>query len=108
MNQAEQSDLWGGVSPLRYWRGVVVRKKIGLARGSMKKLMAGLWSGLGLRAPVDIQYGGLKFRVYPWDNTVEYEILFGSRRRDWPEIRQLRAYVGDGGLFLDMGADIGY
>ena len=108
MNQIEQSGAWGELSPSGLGRALLFAKRMGLARGSAKKLMSRVWYRLGLRTPVDIRYAGLKFRVHPWDNTVEYKMLFGSKPRDWPEIKQLQAYAGDGGVFLDIGANIGY
>ncbi|HEY9099279.1 MAG TPA: FkbM family methyltransferase [Thiobacillus sp.] len=108
MNQIEHSGSWGRLSPSSVGRALLFFKKMGFARGVMKKFMAHLWSGFELRTPVDIRYAGLKFRVYPWDNTVEYKMLFGSKPRDWAEIKLLQSYAGKDGVFLDIGANIGY
>lgn len=108
MNQADTADQWGARAPRGVGRLLVQARKLGLARGPVKKMMARLWSGLGLPAPVDIRYAGLKFRLHPWDNVVENKMLFGSKLRDWTEIEKLREFAGDGGVFLDIGANIGY
>lgn len=108
MNQADKSDQWGERAPHGLGSVLVLAKKLGLARGPVKKLIARLWSGLQLPAPVDIRYAGLKFRLHPWDNVVENKMLFGSKLRDRLEIGKLREFAGDGGVFLDIGANIGY
>lgn len=108
MNQAEKLDQWGSRAPYGVGKFLVRARKLGLARGPVKKMMARLWSGLHLPAPVDIRYAGLKFRVHPWDNVVENKMLFGSKLRDRSEIVKLREFSGKGGVFLDIGANIGY
>lgn len=108
MNQAGQLGGWGEQAPSGVGKFLLFVKEIGLARGSMKRYMSRLWAGLGLQTPVDIRYAGLKFRVHPWDNVVENKMLFGSKPRDWPEIVQLRSFTRNGGVFLDIGANIGY
>lgn len=108
MNRTEHATGWGSLAPSGLGAALLWARKAGAVHGAMKKLMARVWAGLGLTTPVDIVYEGLKFRVHPWDNTVEYKMLFGSKPRDRAEIRQLRSYVADGGVFVDIGANIGY
>ncbi len=108
MKQADRLGPWGALAPRGVGNLLWQARKLGLAHGPVKKVIAGLWSGLGLPAPVDILYAGLKFRVHPWDNVVESKMLFGSKLRDWAEIRQLGEFAGNGGVFLDIGANMGY
>lgn len=108
MNQADKVDQWGARAPHGVGKLLVQARKLGLARGPVKRMMARLWARLRLPAPVDIQYAGLKFRVHPWDNVVENKMLFGSKLRDWTEIEKLGEFAGNGGVFLDIGANIGY
>ncbi len=108
MDHAENSGVWGELAPHGVGRLLLYARKLGLVHGPVKKIMGRLWSALGQHTPVDIRYAGLKFRVQPWDNVVEYKMLFGSKLRDWPEITKLREFAGNGGVFLDIGANIGY
>ena len=104
----ESSTGWGYYAPPGVGKLLLLIKRFGYARGSAKKVLGGLWSYLRLTTPVDICYEGLKFRLHPWDNTVEYKMLFGSKQRDRLELGKLRQCVAHGGVFLDIGANIGY
>lgn len=106
--QTDKPEPWGACAPRGVGYLLVQARKLGLARGPVKKWIAQLWSGLHLSAPVDIRYAGLNFRLHPWDNVVENKMLFGSKLRDWTEIKQLQEFSGNGGVFLDIGANIGY
>lgn len=108
MNQRDMNSSWGVHAPSGMGKLLVLAKKMGLARGSFKKSIARLWLTLRLPVPVDIRYAGLKFRLHPWDNVVENKMLFGSKMRDGAEIGRLREFSSDGGVFLDIGANIGY
>ncbi|MDO9466177.1 MAG: FkbM family methyltransferase [Thiobacillus sp.] len=108
MNNDDTTKPWGAFAPAGAARVLLLLKQWGLARGSAKKHLGRLWSRMGLGTPVDIRYAGLKFRVHPFDNTVENKMLFGSKLRDEQELSQLRSAVAGGGVFLDIGANIGY
>lgn len=108
VTSAEAENDWGARAPSGLGAALLRARQMGFVHGALKKSMARLWSALDLPTPVDIRYAGLKFRVHPWDNTVEYKMLFGSKRRDWTEIKRLEAHVRNGGVFLDVGANIGY
>lgn len=99
---------WGKLAP--QGAGIVLLQacQLGLAHGPIKKLIGKLWRRWGMATPVDIRYAGLKFRLHPWDNTVEYKMLFGSGLRDKLELACLQKFAGNGGVFLDIGANIGY
>jgi FkbM family methyltransferase len=108
MNNVDNTNTWGAFAPTGAARLLLLLKRWGLARGAAKKHLGRLWSRMGLGTPVDIRYAGLKFRVHPFDNTVENKMLFGSKLRDEQELKILREAVADGGVFLDIGANIGY
>jgi len=108
MSNDDKKNAWGAFAPAGAGRVLLLLKQLGLARGSAKKYLGRLWSRMGLGTPVDIRYFGLKFRVHPFDNTVENKMLFGSKLRDEQELKILRGSVADGGVFLDIGANIGY
>ena len=108
MSNDDKKNAWGAFAPTGAGRVLLLLKQLGLARGSAKKHLGRLWARMGLGTPVDIRYSGLKFRVHPFDNTVENKMLFGSKLRDEQELKILRASVADGGVFLDIGANIGY
>lgn len=104
----DNATVWGRFAPTGLARALLLIQQCGFARGSVKKHLGKLWQRMGLPIPVDIRYAGLKFRLHPFDNTVEYKMLFGSRPRDEQEMKALRSAVADGGVFLDIGANIGY
>lgn len=108
MSDDDINNGWGAYAPGAAGRFLLLLKQLGLARGAAKKHLARLWSQLGLVTPVDIIYSALKFRVHPFDNVVENKMLFGSKLRDEQELKILRGAVADGGVFLDIGANIGY
>lgn len=108
MNQSDNDKPWGMYAPSGMGKLLVLVRRLGLARGLFKKSIAWLWAGLRLPVPVDIRYADLKFRLHPWDNVVENKMLFGSKFRDGAEIRRLREFSGNEGVFLDIGANIGY
>lgn len=108
MQTANKLGLWGAFSPSGIGKLLLQARKLGFARGPIKKLLGKAWLILGLKSPVDINYAGVKFRIFPWDNTVEFKMLFGSKQRDLPELKKLQEFVEKGGIFLDIGANIGY
>ena len=108
MSQIDKPAPWGALAPRGAAKLLLGARNLGLARGAAKKIIAWLWSALRLSTPVDIRYAGLKFRIHPWDNVVENKMLFGSKPRDWHEIQRVREFAGNGGVFLDIGANIGY
>lgn len=105
---AVDQPAWGAFVPRGFGRVLLAFKSLGLSRGAVKKRLAQWWSRLGLPVPVDIRYGGLKFRIHPYDNAVENKLLFGSAQRDARELARVRDALAKGGAFLDIGANIGY
>jgi FkbM family methyltransferase len=106
--QADISGRWGRYLPGGLDKVLFLVKRAGLAHGPVKNLLTRAWLARHPDAPVDIEYQGVKYRLYPSDNVTDRKILFGSRRRDSAELGTLRRAVRDGGIFIDIGANIGY
>lgn len=99
---------WGTYRPTGYKRFLRLLVKLGFSHGVTKRWFQRRWFSSGERTPVDLVYHGVKFRLHPYDNIIETRILLGSRARDDEEIRMLRENLPAGGVFLDVGANIGY
>lgn len=107
-NQVDISRRWGTYMPGGLDRLLLLIRKAGLAHGPVKNLMTRAWLARHPHLPVDIEYQGVKYRLYPSDNVTDQKILFGSRKRDYVELEALRGAIGEGGTFIDIGANIGY
>jgi FkbM family methyltransferase len=57
--------------------------------------------------PVDIDAFGAKMRLYPYRNVCEKRILFTPQFFDPEELAVLKTHMGNGFVFLDIGANIG-
>jgi FkbM family methyltransferase len=100
---------WGMYAPEGISKCIRVAVGLGLAHGPVKRMFQWAWSNSTKRQPVDIEYCGVKFRLYPWDNAIEGKMLFGSKMRDKQELYSLRKLADiEGSVFLDIGANIGY
>ena len=89
-------------------RIILTLTKLGFGRGRVKLLFAQLWGRLNRDQSVDIRYYGLKFRLKPLDNTIDSKMLFSSKRREETELKVISHHLADGGVFIDIGANIGY
>ena len=87
---------------------VRVAVRLGLGRGRLKQMFAKAWQVTVGTGPVDVVYHGIKLRLFPVGNTIESKILFSSRRREGKELDALATVLSGGGVFLDIGANIGY
>ncbi|MGB5541472.1 MAG: FkbM family methyltransferase [Gammaproteobacteria bacterium] len=107
-DRTENPGRWGDHAPRGTDHLLLLAKKAGLAHGPLKRVLARAWRARHPGTPVDITYQGVRFRLHPWDNVTDAKILFGSRNRDRIELEALRERVADGGIFIDIGANIGY
>jgi FkbM family methyltransferase len=107
-HQLDTSMNWGSYLPGGMDKFLMLFRQAGLAHGPVKNLLTRLWLSRHPDAPVDIRYQGVKYRLYPSDNVTDQKILFGSRKRDQVELEALRKVVCNGGIFIDIGANIGY
>jgi FkbM family methyltransferase len=109
MNNDEDLQPWGTYRPSGKNRLVVSLAKLGLGHGPVKKWLRQWWLAGDNRRPADVVYAGLRFRLHPWDSAIEGKMLLGSARlRDPLEMQHLRTQLARGGVFLDIGANIGY
>lgn len=99
---------FGTYKPSGVSRLILFLVKLGLGRGRIKLLFAQLWSRLNRDKSADILYHGVKFRLKPLDNTIDSKMLFSSKRREETELKMISRYLADGGIFVDIGANIGY
>lgn len=99
---------WGFYTPAGKKELLCRLVRLGLGHGRVKKWIQRMWLSGQDRAPADILYHGLKYRLYPGDNVVESKMLFGSASRDSEELAILDDYLASGGTFVDIGANIGY
>ena len=99
---------FGTYKPHGLSRLILTFAKLGFGRGRIKLLLAQLWGRLNRDRSADVQYHGLKFRLKPLDNTIDSKMLFSSKRREETELKMISHYLADGGVFVDIGANIGY
>ena len=99
---------FGTYKPCGVSRLILTFARLGLGRGRIKFLLARLWGRLNRERSVDIRYYGLKFRLKPLDNTIDSKMLFSSKRREEKELKMISHHLADGGVFVDVGANIGY
>lgn len=99
---------WGTYTPRGADRLLFMIKAAGLAHGPVKNLISGVWLARHPQQPVDIRYQQMKYRLYPQDNVTDHKLLFGSRQREREELEALQQYVSGGGIFVDIGANIGH
>ncbi len=57
--------------------------------------------------PYDLEADGLKFRIYPGENYDDRKILAKGRLPEREEHRLLEPHLGEGRVFVDVGANIG-
>lgn len=102
------SSPWGQYAPSGFALFLLSLVRAGISRGYMRKLIQRVWTkriGLG---PVDIDYHGIRMRVIPERNVTDQKLLFRSGVRDAEDIGFMQEFAGDGSVFLDIGANIGY
>ena len=99
---------FGTFKPRGFSHLILTLAKLGFGRGRIKLLFAQLWCRLNRDRPSDVLYFGLKFRLKPLSNTIDSKMLFSSKRREETELKMISRYLADGGIFVDIGANIGY
>lgn len=107
MNESK-IEPWGTYAPAGVGKLLLLGSRLGLGRGPVKKVINRRWLKRYPRVPVDIAYHGVKFRLHPWDNTIESKMLFSSKQRERQELNTMKKFVAAGGVFIDIGANIGY
>ena len=85
----------------------------GLGRGAFQHLIFNLWCKIQKKEFVDLIYQGLKLRLDPRTNTIDYKIAFSHKIRESEELDIIKTYTQSHNKtspihFLDIGANIGY
>lgn len=99
---------WGTYAPSGYRRLLRRLATLGVGHGAFKRWLHKQWMRAGAREPVDIAIRGVKFRLQPWDSTIEIKLLLGSGLRDRKELDFLSADLPPDGTFVDVGANVGF
>ncbi len=73
---------------------------------SLRKRIRGLVARI-FKGPYDTEADGLKFRIYPGQNYDDRKILAKGRLPEKAEHKLLAPYLGQGKVFVDVGANIG-
>lgn len=89
-------------------KAVLGAVRAGLSFGVLKKAFSNFWDSHHEDTPVDIEYHGVKLRLQPKHSTIESKILLTSKLREKKELAAIKSMLTDGGVFLDVGANIGY
>ncbi|MEO9530572.1 FkbM family methyltransferase [Roseibium sp.] len=76
-----------------------------LSRG-LRKRIRGLVARV-FKGPYDLEAEGLRFRIYPGENYDDRKILAKGRLPERKEHRLIAPYLGEGKVFVDVGANIG-
>jgi len=76
-----------------------------LKRGAFRPMLSRLINLLRA-GPLDVAYQGASFRFYPQASATERGALFNPDY-NLEELNFLRAHVGSGGTFVDVGANVG-
>lgn len=104
----QRNESFGYYSPQGLIRAIYFLVKIGIGFGKLKKIYAKILTKINKKSPIDIIYHGVKFRLYPHNNTIESKMFVSSRLREGKELDVISDYIKNGGTFLDIGSNIGY
>ena len=99
---------FGYYSPKGLIKFIYLFVRMGASFGKLKKIYAWLLKRKNKEQPIDINYHDVKFRIYPHNNTIESKMFISSRLREGKELSIIQNYIKNGGIFLDIGANIGY
>lgn len=99
---------FGFYSPKGIVNVIYVLVKMGAGFGKLKKIYSRILTRINKDNPIDITYHDIKFRLYPHNNTIESKILVSSRLREGKELEIISGFIKNGGVFLDIGANVGY
>ena len=99
---------FGFYSPKGIINVIHILIKMGAGFGKLKKIYSKILTKINKDNPIDITYHDIKFRLYPHNNTIESKILVSSRLREGKELEIISGFIKNGGVFLDIGANIGY
>ena len=104
----EALQQFGTFAPTGVSRLILGLAKMGFGRGRLKLLFSQLWNRINGDKPVDLIYQNLKLRLQPRQNTIESKIMFSAKQREGAELALIKRHLADGGVFVDIGSNIGY
>ena len=78
-------------------------RRCGFGLGRGKRILHSLWMHSRGERSADVEYNGLKLRLYPGDSTLDAQILTSSRLREKQELAFLKPVFASGGAFLAAG-----
>lgn len=107
-NKLINSHPFGQYTPKGISKCIYILVKIGLGFGKLKKVYSKILTRVNKDNPLDLTYHGLKFRLYPYNNAIESKMFVSSRLREAKELDVIHSFIKNGGIFLDIGANVGY
>lgn len=96
---------WGAFKPKGINFLICLFVKLGLSHGKIKKILQLLCRK---KHPIDFKYQTIKIRCVVGKNNIENKLLLSSKVREREELALLKTYLSKGGIFIDIGANIGY
>jgi FkbM family methyltransferase len=100
------SPPFGAFAPTRAQAAIIsLAQRTGLKRGAFRPMLSRLIDLLR-GGPVDVQYQGASFRFYHQASATERGALFNPDY-NLEELDFLRAHTPGGGVFVDVGANVG-
>lgn len=108
LDSKKNIENFGYYSPKGIVKVINILIKIGLGFGLVKKFFANVLTIINKENPIDITYHDVKFRLYPYNNTIESKMFVSSRLREGKELDVISGFIKNGGTFLDIGANVGY
>ncbi len=102
-----QQSTWGIYRPKGINKVLLSIVRLGLSHGKIKNAIQYLWNTKECSV-VDINYHNVLLRCSLGTNNIEGRILFSSKFREKKELSLLKPFLKDGGVFLDIGANVGY
>jgi FkbM family methyltransferase len=108
LDSKSNNQKFGHYSPKGIIKFIYILIKLGLGFGKLKKVFAKILTTRNKENPIDVLYHNVKFRLYPYNNTIESKIFISSRLRERKELDVISGFVKNGGTFLDIGANVGY
>src|SRR6476660_7044999 len=105
-DNAPSSAPFGAFAPNAAQAAIIrLATQSGLKRGAFRPWLSRLVNLLR-SGPLDVQYQGASFRFYHQASATERGALFNPDY-NIEELTFLRAHVRDGGVFVDVGANVG-
>jgi FkbM family methyltransferase len=100
------SPPFGAFAPTRAQAAIIsLAQRSGLRRGAFRPMLSRLVNLLRA-GPIDVHYQGASFRFYPQASATERGALFNPDYNA-EELDFLRAHTPAGGVFVDVGANVG-